>query len=88
VVHAVLVSVKINDFEKGRQALREQVIPRVRETPGFVAGYWFEPAGDQGWSTVLYESEEAARAAAEQVRAPGDVVTIQNVDVREVIERA
>ena len=86
-MHAVLVSVKIDDFDQARQALREQVIPRVKQTPGFVAGYWFAPQGDQGWSTVLYESEEAARAAAEQIRAP-EHVTIQNVDVREVVEHA
>jgi hypothetical protein len=86
-MHAVLVSVQIHDFDKARQALREQVVPRVKQTPGFVAGYWFEPAGDQGWSTVLYESEEAARAAADQIRA-AEHVTIQNVDVREVIEHA
>jgi hypothetical protein len=86
-VHAVLVSVKIHDFEAGLQELREQVIPRVKQAPGFVAGYWFAPAGDQGWSTVLFESEEQARAAAERIEPPQNV-TIQNVDIREVVAHA
>ena len=88
-MHAVLVSVKINDYDKARQELTEQVVPRVSQAPGFVAGYWFEPAGDQGWSVVLFESEEAAQAAADRIPAqPPENVTIQNVDVREVIEQA
>jgi hypothetical protein len=88
-VHAVLVSVKIHDYDHARQELHDDVVPRVKQAPGLVAGYWFAPAGDQGWSTVLFESEEAAQAAAEQVRAASPQhVTIQNVDVREVIESA
>lgn len=86
-MYAVLVSVKIDDAEKAQQELREQVVPRVSQAPGFVAGYWFAPQGDQGWSTVLFESEEAARAAAERIQPP-EAVTIQNVDVREVIAHA
>jgi hypothetical protein len=83
-MHAVLVSVKINDYEKARQELTEQVVPRVSQLPGLVAAYWFEPAGDQGWSVALFESEEAARAAAERIQPP-EHVTLQNVDTRAVI---
>ena len=86
-MHAVLVSVKINDFDSARRELEEQVIPRVSQAPGFVAGYWFEPQGDQGWSTVLFDSEENARAAAERLQPPENV-TIQNVDVRGVVAHA
>ncbi len=88
-MHAVLVSVKINDFDKALAELKEQVVPRVSQAPGFVGGYWFEPAGDQGWSVVLFESEEQARAAADRVREqPPQNVTIQNVDVRSVVAHA
>ena len=88
-MHAVLVSVKINDYENARKELEEQVVPRVKQAPGMVAGYWFEPAGDQGWSVVVFESEEAARAAAEMVNTqPPQNVTIQNVDVRGVVAHA
>src|SRR5438876_4214485 len=47
-MHAVLVSVKIHDTDRARQELTEQVVPRVSQAPGFIAGYWFEPAGDPG----------------------------------------
>jgi hypothetical protein len=78
--------VTIDDFERGRQFLTEEVVPRVKQAPGVVAGYWFEPAGDQGWSVVVFESEEAARAAAEMARTqPPQNVEIQNVDVRGVV---
>jgi hypothetical protein len=88
-MHAVLVSVKIGDFEKALKELKEQVVPLVSQAPGFVAGYWFEPAGDQGWSVILFESEEAARAAADRIPTqPPENVTIQNVDVRGVVAHA
>jgi hypothetical protein len=44
-VHAVVVNVTISDFEGGRQMLEEEVVPRVKQAPGFVAGYWTR-AGD------------------------------------------
>ena len=44
-MHAVVVRVTINDFEPAVAALREQVIPRVTQVPGFVAGYWLAPDG-------------------------------------------
>jgi hypothetical protein len=88
-MHAVVVNVTISDPEAGEVVLREQVVPRVSQAPGFVAGYWFEPAGDQGWSVVLFESEEAARAAADRIPTqPPENVTIQNVDVRGVVANA
>jgi hypothetical protein len=36
------------------------VIPRVSQTPGFVAGYWLEPLDGEGISVTLRESEQAA----------------------------
>ena len=38
-MHAVIVSVKLSD-NPNPEVLREQVVPRVKELPGFVAGYW------------------------------------------------
>jgi hypothetical protein len=66
-------------------ALVSDVLPRVRSAPGFVAGYWLEPAGGQGLSIVLFETEEQARAAVPPVSswaAPG--VTIVGVELRRV----
>ena len=39
-MHAVVVRVNIGDSETAEQGLREQVVPRISQVPGFVAGYW------------------------------------------------
>ena len=85
-MYAVLVDVTINDRQSAEQGLREQVVPRVSQAPGLVAAYWLEPMDGKGRSVAVFESEEAARAMAEQVEsnAPSPV-TIDKVEVREVI---
>jgi hypothetical protein len=91
-MHAVVVRVSIDDPEKAEQGLREQVIPRVKQAPGFVAGYWTRSDdGQDGLSMVLLESEDAARQAAERIRSGGitpDTVTLESIEVREVVEHA
>ena len=81
-MHAVMVTVTINDFEKGVTFLRDEAVPRVSQAPGFVAGYWVRLDGDQGRSTIVFESEDAAREVAERVAAPPEgVATIDSVKV-------
>jgi hypothetical protein len=88
-MHAVIVSVTISDGEAATQNLRNEIVPRVKQAPGFVAGYWVRVGGDQGRGTIVFESEDAARAVATQVEAdPNDAVTIDSVDVGEVVESA
>jgi hypothetical protein len=88
-MHAVLVKVTINDPEAAPKRLQNEVIPRVSSAPGFVAGYWMRPAENKGWSVILFESEDAARAASEGIESPpeGDV-TVESVQVQEVIAHA
>lgn len=64
-MHAVIVNVKLSD-NPDPTVLREQVVPRVRELPGFVAGYWARDGGT-GRSMVVFESEENAQAASDMV---------------------
>ena len=89
-MHAMVVKVSISDVEGAQKALKENVVPRVSQAPGFVAGYWTRSEdGSNGQSMVVFESKEAARAMAERVR--GDVpegVTVESVDVREVVASA
>ena len=88
-MHAVVTTVRIADREKAEGLLREQVIPRVSQAPGFVAGYWTNIGGDRGASMALYESEEAARHVVEQfVAPPAEIVSIESMDVGEVVEQA
>jgi hypothetical protein len=88
-MHAVLVSVTINDGEAATENLRNEVVPRVKQAPGFVAGYWVRIEGGKGRGTIVFESEDAARAVAEQIGAnPSEAVNIDSVDVGEVVESA
>jgi hypothetical protein len=89
-MHAVVVSVTIHDGEEATKYLRGEIVPRVKQAPGFVAGYWVRVEnGDQGRGTIVFESEDAARAAAEQIQQnPGSAVTLDNVGVGEAVESA
>jgi hypothetical protein len=89
-MNAVVVRVTIHDVETATNTLREQVVPRVSQAPGFVAGYWTRKEGtDTGLSMILFESEEAANTASGLIgNAPAEGVTIDEVEVREVVEHA
>ena len=85
-MHAVVVKVAISQPDPTR--LREEVVPRVKQTPGFVAGYWTRE-GSEGLSMVVFDSEEHARAASDQVPSVlPDNVTLQTNEVREVVAHA
>lgn len=86
-MHAVVVRVTIK--EQGTEAeLREQVVPRVSQVPGFVAGYWTRKDND-GLSMTVWETEDAANTASEMVRsAAPSGVSVESVEVREVVASA
>ena len=87
-MHAVVVKVTVSDPEGSMGPLREQVVPRVSEAPGFVEGYWTRK-DDTGLSMVVFETEAAANGASEQVRAMIPVgVTLESIEVREVVASA
>jgi heme-degrading monooxygenase HmoA len=87
-MHAVVVNVTINDEEGSPTTLREQVVPRVSQAPGFVAGYWTRK-GNSGLSMSVWESEDAANTASEMVKsAAPEGVTVDSVEVREVVASA
>ena len=87
-MHAVVVRATINDRDAAQRMLDGQVVPRVSQAPGFVAGYWTWKDGT-GLSMVIFASEDAARGMSEQVRSMIDSsVTIDDVEVREVVAHA
>ena len=87
-MHAVVVAVTIDQdhLDEAEETLKDRVVPGVRQLPGVVAGYWLQPAPGQGYSTVVFDSEEHAKAGAETVRdqAP-EFVTIDQVQVYPVV---
>ena len=87
-MHAVLVSVSIDDGreDEARSNLENNVVPRARELPGAIAGYWLQPQKGQGYTTMVFDTEEHAKAAAEGVRSRiPEYVRVNLVQVQEVI---
>jgi hypothetical protein len=83
-----VVRVTINDEEAADRALREQVVPRASQAPGFVAGYWTRK-DNTGLSMILFESEDAATRASEQIPSMvPEHVSLEGVEVREVAAQA
>ena len=84
-MHAVIVNVTLKDPEAAESHLHEAVVPGVKQAPGHVVGHWARK-GDSGTSMVIFESEDAANAMADRVPTMvTDAVTIESVDVREVV---
>jgi hypothetical protein len=87
-MHATVVRVTISDPAAAEGKLREEVVPAVSQTPGFVAGYWTRE-GDEGLSMVVYDSEAGARAAADRVpQMLPHGVALESVEVRTVVASA
>jgi len=89
-VHAVVVKVNINDREAAQQRLDGEVVPQVSQAPGFQAGYWTWK-DNTGLSMVIVDSEEAANQVADRARemvGSIDAVTLEGVEVREVVAHA
>jgi hypothetical protein len=88
-MHAVVTRVTVNDREAATSHLRENVVPGVSQAPGFVAGYWTRGDDGTGMAMVIFESEEAATNMSERVRSLlTDAVTLEKVEVREVVANA
>ncbi len=87
-MHAVVVRVTVHDREAAEAELRDRVIPQVSQAPGFVAGYWTRK-DNTGISMIVFESEDAATGASERIPATvPDTVTLEGVEVREVVGHA
>jgi hypothetical protein len=90
-VHAVVVQVDIMDFDRARQFLLERIVPGVSQAPGFVAGYWTRSEDNRGLGLIAVESEDAARALVDMIQSrqpDDDTVTLESIDVREVVASA
>jgi len=48
-MHVVAINVTLNDPEGARDYLQSDIVPNVKQAPGFVAGYWY---GDEAQRRV------------------------------------
>lgn len=93
-MHALVGAVEI-DSSRGAEAealLNETLVPMIRQMTGFVSGTWARSVdGTQGRSIILFESEDAAGAAAKAAAEgppPGAPVTFVSADVFVVVAQA
>ena len=91
ILHAVVVTVTIIDFDRAVQILNERIVPGASQAPGFVAGYWTRSEDNRGSSMIVFDSEDAANGAAQMIQSQApesDAVTLESVEVREVVANA
>ena len=89
-MHAVVVRVSISDREAAERTLNQDVVPRISQAPGFQTGYWTWK-DNTGLSMVIFDSEDNAKRAADQVRTMIEnrpAVSLINEEVREVVAQA
>ena len=88
-MYAVVGRSTIDDFDQARKYLREEGIPRLSQIPGFVSGHWVRLGENSGASMIIFETEEAARAAKERFEAnlPPSVTPV-SLEIGEVQEHA
>ncbi len=86
---STIVDVEIEETGKTEPQLRDQVIPMIKQSPGFVAGYWMNLEDYNGTSFVVFDTEEDARASA-PAEGPGlmPVVTITSVRFAQLVGNA
>jgi hypothetical protein len=85
--HAVVINVNLpgeGTPEDGLKMLNEMVIPQARAQQGFQSGTWMNDHG-KGMGVVLFDTEENANAAKQQLRPPvGTPTTFVSSSVYEV----
>ena len=86
----MVVRSTLHDYKQATKFLKEEGAPRISQAPGFVAAQWVRLDENNGTSMLTFESEEAAQAAAEQLRIDppgGTAITINSIEVGEVVHR-
>ena len=84
-MHATVIHADIHDLAEAKRGIEEDVIPMMKNAPGFKGAYFVAVDESHGLSIQVFETEEQARAAAppEGAAAPG--VTLGKLQFGEVI---
>ena len=89
---AVVVRVELNDGDASRKELGRDVVPAVKQAPGFTQGIWaMHENRTSGTALMVFEDEQKARDAASTITV-GTVspagTTTREVGVYEVMAQA
>ncbi len=93
-MHAVLGAVEIDTSraDEAAELLNTFTVPTVKQAPGFISGTWFRSLdGTRGHGLLLFDSEDAANAAAQRAAEgppPGAPVKFVSAEVFEVAAQA
>ena len=92
-MNAVVVRVTFNDVEAAEEMLHGEVVPMVKQAPGFVAGWWTRSLDkSNGMGVMIWDSEEAAQQAQQRLQSEGpgasDAVSVESIEIREVVANA
>lgn len=95
-MHAVIVTFSLDPTRTEQQQinLHERIIPTVRQTPGFLAGYWTrDHATNMAHNVILFESEETAHDFSKAVEQNAEMqaaagVSFQGALITEVVGHA
>ena len=87
-MHAVVVKVTVHDREAAERELHDKIIPQVSQAPGFQTGHWTSK-DNTGMAMIVFESEDAATGASKMIPTHiPETVTLEDVEVREVVGHA
>lgn len=84
-MHAIVIHANIHDPAEAKRGLEEDVIPMVKNAPGFVGAYFVALDDARGVSIEVFETEEQAKAAAPPEGASAAGVTLDTIEFGEVI---
>jgi hypothetical protein len=64
-------NMEAGNWDEQQRALHEEIVPLVRQSPGFVSGYWMaDRVAGKSYTTIVFEDEEAAQRFREFVLGP------------------
>ncbi len=88
---AVVTKVELPEgetIEHGRKELETNVIPMVKQAPGFVSCVFLSPPdGNEGLSVIVFQTKEQAEGAIQMQRIEPPMKLISN-EIREVAASA
>ena len=84
-MHAIVIHANIHDPAEAKRGLEEDVVPMIKNAPGFVGAYFVALDDGQGVSIEVFETEEQAKAAAPPMGATAPGVTLDTLQFGEVI---
>jgi hypothetical protein len=75
-------------IDEGRRELESQVIPMLKQAPGFVSAVFLSPpSGREGLSVIVFETKEQAEMATQMRQFPEGITLISD-EIREVAASA